>query len=392
VRDASVVFVALLLVLVATACTPRAPERNHGVDPVVDDVAHDVYVWRGNITDDLRAEMRAAAPHVGRFKVLAREHDGAARVERMIEWRASDFAATPPRDVVLVWRFGGVVDETLDVRPLVQRATALRAHGVRVTGIEIDHDCPTRALPRYAQWLQATRAHMASSSSSSLSPSSSPRLQLLVTALPTWASNAEALRALAAVVDGITVQVHMVKAPTLFDVDEAARDLDRFATALSDSSLSMLRVALPTYRATLANGAGLSVTLDEVRRFRALRPWPRVSWFRLGAADDVDAWGAATLVRAIAGDEAPTTAAAVRLRPTSDALVFDVVVDNPGTVDVDAPSRISLVGADSADGLGGYAAVRDDVFQLVQRAPPRLRPGASLVVGWARGSGVVVAP
>jgi hypothetical protein len=378
-------FVVVVVLLLFASCTSsRMPTM-----VVADTVANDVYIWRRTITDDVRAEMRAVAPHVGRFKVLAREHDGAARVDHFIDWRASDFAGMPQRDVILVWRFGGAVDETLDVRPLLQRATALRAQGVHVTGIEIDHDCPTRALPQYAQWLQATRVLVTSSSSAA--SSASPPLRLLITALPTWADNASALRELAAAVDGITVQVHMVKAPMLFDVDEAARDLDRFSRALPNSAVAVLRVALPTYRVTLANKTGLSVTLDEVRRFRTLRAWPRVSWFRLGAADDVDAWGAATLARAIDGDGAPTPAA-VRLRSTSDALVFDVVVENASAIDVDAPSHITLAGAEGADGRAGYDAVRDDSLRLRHPAPPRLRPGTSLVIGWARGSGVVVAP
>ncbi len=377
---AVVLVVVLVLLLLASCTSSRLPT------PVVaDTAAHDVYVWRRTITDDVRAEMRAAANTVSRFKVLAREHEhqGHAneRREVWVDWQARDF---PAREVTLVWRIGdevdNSVDNTLDIAPLLVRAQALRAGGVNVTAIEIDHDCPTRALRDYAAWLARTRVATTSSG-----------LRLTITALPTWASDSGALQELAAVVDGLTVQVHMVKAPVIFDVDDAARDFNRFVAAVPPAVLPVLRVALPTYRATLADGVGVSVTRAEVQRFLAQHPWPRVSWFRLGAVDDSDAWGAATLASVVAHEHAEA-AATVRLHPTSTALVFDVVVDNAGTVDVDAPARITLVNANSADGLQNYRALHDDTWRLQRRDPPRLRPGTSVVVGWVRGSGVVVAP
>lgn len=367
-----------LLGALATSCRSRAPAA-----VAADDVAHDVYIWRRVLTDELRAEMRAASTTVSRFKVLAREHDGAgdARREVWVDWQPRDF---PACEVVLVWRINGDIDNdfnnTLDVAPLVARAQMLRAGGVNVTAVEIDHDCPTRALRHYAAWLQRLQA-----------PLAAHELRLTITALPTWASDVAALQALAAVVAGITVQVHMVQAPVIFDVDAAGHDLDRFVAALPPSVLPALRVALPTYRATLADGTGVSVKRAEVLHFLVEHRWPRVSWFRLGAADDSDAWGAATLASAIAATSSEA-AAIVRLRPTTTALVFDVVVENASAVDVDAPAQIALFNADVADGQMHYRAIRDEVWRLQRRDPPRLRPNTSLVVGWVRGSGVVVGP
>ena len=136
----------LLLVLFATACGP-------GAGPLVTDdddahahadlVAHDVYVWRRRITDDVRAAMAEVAPAVGRFKVLAREHEGTARREVWIDWQASDFPVA--RAVTLVWRIDGTTPlDRLSVTPLLARAIALKEAGVVVGGIEVDHDCPTR--------------------------------------------------------------------------------------------------------------------------------------------------------------------------------------------------------------------------------------------------------
>jgi hypothetical protein len=37
-------------------------------------------------------------------------------------------------------------------------AASWRRQGVRVTGIEIDHDCATAGLPAYLDWLEQARA------------------------------------------------------------------------------------------------------------------------------------------------------------------------------------------------------------------------------------------
>lgn len=385
-RVVPVVLLAALVCASATSCgaTSCGTTGSAATAPVVADaVAHDVYVWRRTISDALRVELRAAAAHVGRFKLLAREHArGDAPDEVWVDWQPGDLPRG--REVAVVWRIGGtaVPGDALDVRPLLQRALALRAAGVDVTGIEIDHDCPTRALAAYAAWLQRVRATVGAAA---------PQLRLSITALPTWAADRAALAAVVAHVDGVTVQVHTVRAPAIFDVDMAASDLDRFVAALPPATVPVLRVALPTYRATLTDGAGVSVTLAEVQRFLSTKAWPRVSWFRLGADDDEDAWGAATLAAAIAGGDTRDRAT-VRLQPTTTAAVFDVVLENSGAVDVDAPARIRFVNAEAADGLHGYGARRDDHWRLQHPAPPRLRPGKAIVVGWVRGRGVVVAP
>lgn len=378
----------LLLLVLFVACGPgTGPSSTTNLAPP-DLVADDVYVWRRRISNDMRAAMVEVAPAVGRFKVLAREHEGTARREVWIDWQASDFPTG--RAVTLVWRIDGTTPlDGLSVTPLLARAIALKDAGVVVGGVEVDHDCPTRALGAYAAWLQQVRTETVIAD---------PAFSLGITALPTWATAPAALTTLAQSVDGITLQLHAVAAPVLFDVDAAGRDLDAFAAALPPSTVARLRIALPTYRVTLATGAGVSATADDVHHFRQQHRWPRISWFRLGADDDRDAWGPATLAAAIAGEGSGSGGITVMLRDTDDEALKDVVVKNVGAVDRDAPAVIVVDGVVRGDGSRGFGVdVANAVegatgrrWSLRHRAPPRLRPGDEIVVGWVRGSPVLV--
>lgn len=111
-----------------------------------------------------------------------------------------------------------------------------------------------------------------------------------------------------------------------------------------------------------------------------------VAWFRLGCADDADAWSAPTLAAVMAGAPLEPQLAARLVPGPSGAL--DVVVENRGVVDATAPGRLRLRGElDALDGVAGYAP---DGPSLHARAPPHLRAGARLTIGWVRGREVTL--
>lgn len=89
------------------------------------------------------------------------------------------------------------------------------------------------------------------------------------------------------------------------------------------------------------------------------------------------------------------------LRDTDDEALKDVVVKNVGAVDKDAPAVIAFDGVVRGDGSRGFGFDVGNVgngeegpagrrWSLRHRAPPRLRPGDEIVVGWVRGSPVLV--
>ncbi|MCE9578832.1 MAG: DUF3142 domain-containing protein, partial [Deltaproteobacteria bacterium] len=234
-----------------------------------------------------------------------------------------------------------------------------------VVGIEIDHDCATAALADYARWLRRARP---------------PGVRWSITALPTWAGD-PALAAVADAVDELVVQVHAIRAPTIFDPVAARAGLARFASAVPGHAL---RVALPTY-AVAVGGAIERADPREVAGFvRELERAPidgvtGVVWFRLPVATDLAAWPAATLRAVITG--APLDGAvATRLVATGPGL-YDIVIANGGALDAPWPA-LRMSGAIAAvDLVGGYVR-RGDRY-----APPArvVRPGAEIVVGWIRG-------
>ncbi|MFP2934048.1 DUF3142 domain-containing protein, partial [Pyxidicoccus sp. 3LG] len=168
----------------------------------------------------------------------------------------------------------------VSLQEVALHARTWRARGVRVRGVEVDHDCATPALAGYADWLEREREAL-----------SREGLTLSITALPTWATSPEVKR-LASLPDDVVVQVHAVRAPTLFTPEEARRFLESWSKATGRS----FRVALPTYRVRLKDGTRLSAEPRDVSRFLdglRERPVPGVAgvvWFRLGHGGDVDAW------------------------------------------------------------------------------------------------------
>jgi hypothetical protein len=282
----------------------------------------------------------------------------------------------------------------LSLRPMVELARAWRARGVQVRGLEVDHDCPSAALGKYAAWLTRERPLLddpgaAGESPGGRNPPRPSELRLSVTALPTW-SRAPELPRLVAAVDHVVLQLHAIRAPTLFDPDRALLDLERWARVTHRP----FRAALPTYRARLRAGGTLAAEPAGVARLLAMlreRPVPYLAgvvWFRLGHRGDPDAWSPRTLAAVVRGEPlAPRLA--TRLVCAGDGELFDIQLENTGSVDGELPRELRLAGSiEVLEGLRGYAALGR---RLVLDRPARLRPGESVLVGFARGKEIALA-
>jgi hypothetical protein len=324
------------------------------------------------------AAVAGAPAPLGALRVLAAERSGPSRqpVEVAVDVEALRRSGRP---VVAVLRIDGTAPlEGVSVDAAVEAARRWRARGLAVRGVEIDHDCATARLPAYAAWVRAQRARAGD-------------LPLAVTALPAWLGG-PGLDALLAAADGVTLQVHAVAAPSLFDRAQARRWVERW----SRETRRPFAVALPTYRVRLAAGPSLAAPELEVAAFlRGLERDPiasvtGVAWFRLGNAADREAWSARTLAAVIAG--APLRPAVrVELVPAAGG-ALDVAVENAGDADGSAPARIAFAGSvEGLEGVRGYAAEGSAGDALVARTPPRLRAGERVVVGWIRGQGVSLA-
>ncbi|MET0405674.1 MAG: DUF3142 domain-containing protein [Cystobacter sp.] len=337
---------------------------------------HEAYVWQRGWTPESSRALTDAPPELSALRVLARERSGVERrpVDIAVDVEA---LARSGREVVAVMRVEGTAPlEGVSLQEIAVQARAWRARGVRVRGVEIDHDCATAALTGYADWLARERAEFGAG------------LSLSITALPSW-SGSPVLPRLVSIPDHVVLQVHAVRAPTLFTPQEARGFVEAWARATERP----FQVALPTYRVRLRDGTRLSAEPREVARFlTGLRERPvagvsGIVWFRLGHAGDVDAWSLPTLT-AVVRDEALTPRFQPRLVDAGSG-ALDIVLENTGHVDAEAPTHLSLSGQlEVLDGVAGYAARGTS---LVARTPPRLRAGERRVIGFVRGTEVTLA-
>jgi hypothetical protein len=336
-----VVRALLILPLVALGCS----------EPV--ELTHAAYVWQRSWTPAVSAAVQAAP--ADELRVLAVEFERGELVRVDVDVSA---LAASRRAVVAVARVDGArLPDGLNLEPLHAVVARWRAGGVRVVGVEVDHDCAAGALGNYADWLAGERAR-------------SPGERWSITALPAW-TGAGALPRLTGLADEVVLQVHAVRAPSIFEAGRARAWLEAFSVARGPGQL---RVALPTYR--VEAGAALP---DEVQAFLTeLREDPvpglvGVSWFRLPVEGDRSAWSGATLRAVI--DGAALQPKVVVHRQLRGIDVYDLVAENVGNVD--APWPFLVVGA-------------AEDMDLRTEGPP-IRPGERVVVGWMRGSDAWVA-
>lgn len=355
---------------------------------------HDAYIWQRRWTPELAAGAVALADVFSAYRVLVGEGNAHDVMPVTVDWSA---VARARRPVVLVIRWPGATPWT-DATPLLSAIASARAlaakAGVRVTGVEIDHDCARARLPDYATLLRELRTRL------------DRALPLSITALPDWLAAPELPSVLAAV-DASVLQVHAVAKPGdgLFDAAQALR----WVRAYAATSAKSFRVALPAYgsRVTLASdGRVLAIDSDAatmpvfdaearelavdprrvavvLRRLRDAPP-PRfagVSWFRLPLPGDRRAYAPDT-IRALVGDAAPTGAVSAQRVRIGSGPNDDVVLRNDPGIDRLAPRTIRVpASCRDGEGVAGYrfdpARARFD-----SNAPPLLKPGTSRTIGW----------
>ena len=345
-------------------------------------LAHDFYVWQRAWKDPLDQALTEAAPDVRAWRILG------------LHLQATGPALASGVRLETLRAIGRLdeVELPVQIQALLRRWTA---HGLRVEGLEIDHDCPTARLAAYMQWLARLRARL-------------PGTRLSITALPTWLQARE-LPGLLAAADEAVLQVHAVQRPSggLFDNASARRWTEAFA-ALSPHPF---RIALPCYssRAGFNEWGELVAVESETpvglrsrqerelsaspHQVAALLAWLRETslaglagavWFRLPTLSDQRAWRLATWRAVVRHRALPRTPLAY-LRETGEPGLFDVVIDNASPVDVDLPASVGLPARCVADGRQGYALdLLSGPPRLVRRQAGWLRPGRALAIGWVR--------
>ncbi len=375
---------ALALLLVLGAC-----EDTHRP------LSHEAYVWQHRWDDALRVALARPQPAFSGLRVLALEVVGSRPKTIAVDLGMLAQAARPLR---LVVRIEGALPPS-DARTLAgvlnEIVARWRGAGITLAGIEIDHDCATARLAEYAHWLRELRSALS-------------LRDLSITALPTWIES-PALPALLATVDHSVLQVHAIdpEAHALLSVGSARA----WAWAYAQIAPHAFYLAVPAYGLRVeasANGRPVNVDAEgdvdtagsggrelradpqELARLLADlkdNPPPKLAgyvWFRLPVTGDRRSWSAASLAAVMAA--APLRSELRVAVEHAEAGASDLIVENHGSLDRLAPISIELPdNCGSADGLGAYRLYgHGDDQRLSTTAPPWLRVGEGVRIGWAR--------
>jgi len=301
------------------------------------------------------------------------------------------------RPLIAVIRLDGqlkALDQEQVTAQILQVIASWQSQGLKLAGVEIDHDAGISRLPAYADFLTQLRAALPSS------------LPLSITALPAWLDSPQ-LPALLATVDSSVLQVHAVSDPRrgLFD-PEQARNWAKHWGRVSDKPFYL---ALPAYGVALLPDSGgapvveSEVTLERNGERRELLADPQqlsrlatelredrpvhlagLIWFRLPLTNDRRAWSLTTL-RAVARGDALSSRLDVNFK-TQDGL-YDITLGNTGNLDSPWPARLQIKasGCEGADALAGYSLQQTaDLLTFTRLRDGRLPAGGQRAIGWAR--------
>jgi hypothetical protein len=384
------VFLTRLIGVLAALAFLNGCER-HDAPPL----DQQLYVWQRQWTPAHEAALRDSRADFSTLRVLALQAFpqagwSRARIDPLLLKRDG-------RPLIAVIRLDGQLKSLNpdEVTAQIQQViNDWQAHGLNLSGVEIDHDAGNARLAAYREFLTQLRADL---------PSTMP---LSITALPAWLDSQQ-LPALLSTVDSSVLQVHAVSDPRrgLFDADSAWR----WAKAWSRITKKPFYLALPAYGVALLPGAdGAPIVESEVpierdgkrqelladpqqldqlgARLRANPPahLAGLIWFRLPLTDDRRAWSLTTL-RAVARGDALSSR--LELEFSAQQGLYEIGIRNEGNLDSAWPERVTLAvqGCDGADALAGYALQQGpDLLTFTRLRDGRVAAGGQRAIGWAR--------
>jgi hypothetical protein len=353
------------------------------------------YVWQRVWTPSVSEAVRDVPPPVSAWRVLVAQID----VRGGWLWFAPDLSALESghRPLIAVIRIDGqsrIADPSLLVSDILTRWGAF-PRGVW-GGLEIDYDCPTRALAQYVRFLADLRSRLPADTG------------LSVTVLPTWITSYR-LRDLLAIPDQSVLQVHSVIDPHrgLFDPTLARG----WIAAYGRLSPRPFYVALPDYGSRVEfdrknrlvdvlsedGGPGPERAGEELQSdpaaleefLSALRAHHPASlrgvvWFRLPVRGDQRIWSAETWQRVMSGESLIPHWVITVLKDNYGA--YQVRLSNSGNANAPLPRRVVVpVGCPESDGEDLYEVQRDArETDWRQSAGRWLTVGHSVRVGWIR--------
>ncbi len=373
----------------------------------------DVYIWQRTWNSQVTSAVISAAEDFRSFLPMVDEigwHDGSPTVLQVpIDFAALKSSHGAVGAVLRIDGYSGPFQSNDLVAQKICRVAKgisgdFQSHGLTLTELQVDFDCPESKLAGYRTWVRAIRETIAP-------------IPLHITALPSWLKRTE-FGPLAREAGGFILQVHSVEKPADPNTPTPLCDPRKAAewAELAAHTGVPFRVALPTYSCLVAFDAsgkliGLSAEAplaiwpkdvrlemlrsdpialaDLVRKWEGDHPAELTGliWYRLPIANDQMNWRMVTLMKVASGTE-PTRKVSIR---ASGEQPTDLVLENSGEMDEPLPARIDLTWQSakliSSDALRGFSLQnRTGTSISLQREPGydrmRLPPGEQRNIGW----------
>ena len=372
-------FLFFLLIFLTRNETPRSLD-------------HDAYVWQYRWSTPVKAALHDSADLVRAWRILAGEVDAQGRFRKIAV--DLDAVAASGRQAIPVIRIEAPLAR-VDTIGLISEILSLQRDWQAVTqaGLEIDHDCATRQLTDYADWLRVLRRSMKAGQT------------LSITLLPDWLSTPD-LDHLLDSVDETVLQLHAVDNPAgvLFDPASARS----WTAALAARTSKPFRVALPDYGSLVRRDEKGRITAieseqptisdqDGVELFAAPesvsgflrhiesnppRSLAGVVWFRLPVSGDQRAWTPGTW-RAVIKNQKLTVRLLGEIRQDPASATSTLFLRNIGETDTVLPAAvIAAAPCRGRQGMSGYSLEEqgdDSAFLRTRKA--LFRAGSELPVG-----------
>ena len=374
-----------------------------------------IYIWQRSWNENVREAIKDASGDIAHFIVLC----------GVIEYRRGQIMATPvnvqwhdfedlPARITLAFRIHASAAPLLEERaqgPIIQSMKAMteralvkaEKYRLKIDGIQLDYDCPTSKLDRYANFLKAWRPIY-------------PRFDLSITALPTWLNSLNFSKLIAAT-SYYVLQLHSFEKPK--DISQAKEIFPKGKASAFVLKAARFRhpfyVSLPTYGYEvmyLPSGKFLGLRAEnESRSWKSsvlkesvmsdpaailsfmnhnVKIKPRnllgYCWYRMPLKSDEFNWDMKTLKAVITGRKP-----SVRLKTdflSSGEGLSEIYVSNSGEMNIGRDVEFNVLWPRGLpiiyDILGKYKSRVLEMEHGLSIQGPAPKVGQKVMVGWLR--------
>ena len=402
-------------ILSISACSNEPPQTS-------EPLTRGLYVWQRQWNEDVRESITKtgqSSPSIQSLIVLAAEISFENGIPKTIKCDLDHQilldSGVPIGLALRIGPYSGPFESDDEVATLISElsreiVTESLEHGIPVSELQIDFDCPDSKLDGYRVWINAIREKI-------------DPVSVTITALPSWLYQ-KGFDKLVKSTDGFVLQVHSLEAPESPDSEFTLCDTERSMEWIDLAAKSGVpfRVALPTYGYVLAfdkdgkfiglSAEGPSLDWPDDVQLRTVRSDPvdladfvgrletdhpallsGIIWYRMPVEGDRLNWTWPTLLVVMDGRK-PAPMLKVEALQTSPGLIDIRLTNNgdlpeSGDIEVDISwENAHLIAFDMLRGVR-VNETADNGMRIVRQSSDDISgdpvmPGQSVIIGWLR--------